>query len=47
MDVAGDNQVDIENSLFKQRIAVGGGLIGLKRNEGIGKVILLNYQYKS
>jgi len=38
MDVAGDNQVDIETQVFKQRVAASGKHIGDKLNDGIGKV---------
>lgn len=38
MDIAGDNQLNIEQSMFKQRLSASGRIIGDKSNEGIGKV---------
>lgn len=43
MDVSGDNQVDIETQIFKQRITASGGHIGDKLNDGVGKVSVSYY----
>ncbi len=39
MDIAGDNQVDIDHNIFKQRLNEKGHPIGAKGVEIIGKVI--------
>jgi len=38
MDVAGDNQLNIEHNMFKQRVSLGGNLIGHPSVEIIGEV---------
>ena len=39
----GDNQVDIDEDLFKQRVSSTGQLIGAKSSDGIGKVRIMTH----
>ncbi len=40
MDVSGDNQVDIEQTLYKQRLSESGTRIGQKINDVSVKVVI-------
>ena len=46
MDVAGDNQVNIENSIFKQRLSPDGDLIGNLQEAG-SVISIVNSVYHS